>query len=156
MLNSWISWFTMNIFVISAFALSRRGYEARDTCGTEVSAKSWHSNYLLLCGCLNSNWCPHPTPCCPMSHIDWNYLSNNFPVLYKLSSLALEGACMAVWPKRREGEKDNDSSAVPDNRKFIDLICATLSFKIFPFINSSWFGRAVGGGNTLLKEPIPE
>lgn len=26
----------MNIFLISAFALSRRGYDGRDTCGMEV------------------------------------------------------------------------------------------------------------------------
>lgn len=154
MLSSWISSFTMNIFLISAFALSRRGNEARDTCGTEVSAKGWHSNYLLLCGCLNSNWCPHPTPCCPMSYIGWKYLPNNFPVLYELSGLAWDCAYMAVWPKRRE--EANDSSAVPDNGEFIGLLCATLSFKIFSFINSSWFCRGVGGGNTLLKEPIPE
>lgn len=99
----------MNIFLISAFALSRRGYKTRDTCGIEVSAESWHSNYFLLPECLNSNWCPHPKPCCPVSYIDWKYLSNNFPVLYELSGLALNGAYMAVWPKRREGEKDNDS-----------------------------------------------
>lgn len=126
----------MNIFLISVSALSRRGYEGRDTCGTEVSAESLHSNYFLLCGCLNSNWCPHPKPCCPMSYIDWKYLSNNFPVLYELSGFTLDDTYMAAWPKRREGE-DYDSSADPDNRKFVDLICATPSFKIFPFINSS-------------------
>lgn len=35
----------MNILlIISAFALSRRGNEARDACGREVIAESWHSN----------------------------------------------------------------------------------------------------------------
>lgn len=162
MLNSLLSWFSINILlIISTFVLSRRIYEARDTCGSFLSqcrefALKLISALYKVCMRLNSNWCSHPKSCCLMSYIDWKYLSNKFPVLSELSGLALNGAYMAVWPSRREGKKDNDSSAVLDNRKFVDLICTTPSFKRFPFINSSWFGRGAGGGNTLLKEPIPE
>lgn len=88
-----------------------------------------------LCGCLHSNWCPHPKPSCPMSYVDWKYLSNNFPVLYELSGLALDGTYLH-GRREEKGEKDNDSSAVPDKRKFVDLICAAQSFKRLLFINS--------------------
>lgn len=43
------------LLIISAFALSRRGNEARDACGREVIAESWHSISALYEVCVGAS-----------------------------------------------------------------------------------------------------